>query len=177
MPWVSVLLRRRVTRRKGDIQRFTDEDVGICKGVGMWHPGLHIVQENLRISQMRQKSYSIVRFSGLCDIYLELAAVMHGKCCLNKIEPYIVGFSLFFDLTNLCFLLSQLDVGRTKRPWSQYNGWWCSCNSFRGTADNGTRSIFANNIPPEEWWEGLPVLPILRRPLSSSSCDWRWSYN
>jgi len=28
---------------------------------------------------------------------------MHGQCCLNKIEHYIVEFSLFFDLTNLCF--------------------------------------------------------------------------
>src|SRR6185312_13958737 len=44
-----------------------------------------------------------------------LAAVMHGQCCLNKIEPYIVGFSLFFDLTNLCFLLSQLRSRQNKK--------------------------------------------------------------
>ena len=31
-------------------------------------------------------------FSDLCNTYLELAAVMHGQCCLNKIEPYIVRF-------------------------------------------------------------------------------------
>ena len=40
MPWVSpVLLRRRIVRRRCDIPGFTDEDVGFCKGVGMWHPG------------------------------------------------------------------------------------------------------------------------------------------
>ena len=33
-------------------------------------------------------------FSDLCDTYMELAAVMHGQCCLDKIEPYIVGLSL-----------------------------------------------------------------------------------
>ena len=33
-------------------------------------------------------------FSDLCNTYLELAAVMHGQCCLNKIEPYIAGLSL-----------------------------------------------------------------------------------
>ena len=33
-------------------------------------------------------------FSDLCDTYLELAEVMHGQCCLNKIEPYIAGLSL-----------------------------------------------------------------------------------
>ena len=54
-------------------------------------------------------------FSDLCNTYLELAAVMHGQCCLNKIEPYIVGFSLFFDLTNLCFLLSQLRCRQNKK--------------------------------------------------------------
>ena len=53
-----LLLRRRIAQRRGDIQRFTDEDVGFCKGVGMWHPGLQIVQEILRISQTRQKSYA-----------------------------------------------------------------------------------------------------------------------
>ena len=26
-------------------------------------------------------------FSDLCNTYLELAAVMHGQCCLNRIEP------------------------------------------------------------------------------------------
>ena len=31
-------------------------------------------------------------FPDLCNTYLELAAVMHGQCCLNKIEPYIVEF-------------------------------------------------------------------------------------
>ena len=96
----------------------------------MWHPSLQIVLENLRISQMRQKSYSIVRFSGLCDIYLELAAMMHGKCCLNKIEPYIVRFfSLPWPYQSVFPLYPSSDVGRTKRLWRQCNGWWCSCNS------------------------------------------------
>ena len=26
-------------------------------------------------------------FPDLCNTYLELAAVMHGQCCLNRIEP------------------------------------------------------------------------------------------
>ena len=106
MPWVprSWFLRRRIIRRGYDIQGFTgkdftDEDVGFCKGVGMWHPGLQIVLENLRISQMRQKSYVIVPFS---RIY---------------VTP-TWNFSLFLDLTNLCFLFTpaqmsseQIDLG------------------------------------------------------------------
>ena len=35
---------------------------------------------------------------------------MHGQCCLNKIETYIVGFSLFLDLTNLCFLFTPAQM-------------------------------------------------------------------
>ena len=82
----------------------------------MWHPGLQIVQENLKISQMRQKSYATVPFfSDLCNTYLELATVMPGQCCLNKIEPYIVGFFLFLDLTNLCFLFNQLRCQQNKK--------------------------------------------------------------
>ena len=74
-----------------------------------------MVPENLRISQTRQKSYATVPFfSDLCHTYLELAAVMHGQYCLNKIEPYIVGFSLFFDLTNPCFLFTQLRCQQNK---------------------------------------------------------------
>ena len=49
--------------RGGDIQSFTDEDVGVYKGVGMWHPGLQLVQEKLKISQMEQKSYALDPFS------------------------------------------------------------------------------------------------------------------
>ena len=36
--------------------------------------------------------------------------MMHGQCCLNKIEPYIVGFSLFLNLTNLCFLFTPAQM-------------------------------------------------------------------
>ena len=123
MPWVSpVLLRRRIVRRGCDILGFTDEDVGFYKGVGMWHPGLQIVQENLRISQMSQKSYATIPFfPDLCNTYLEFSSLPW---------PYQSVFPL----------CPSSDVGRTKRPWRQCNGWW---------------------------WENLPVLPILWRSLSS----------
>ena len=184
MPWVSVLLRRRIAQREGDIHRFTDEDVtdedvGFCKGVGMWHLVLQLVQEKLKISQMRQKSYATVPFfPDLCNTYLELSAVMPVQCCLNRIEPYIMEFfSLPWPYQSVFPLCPSSDGSGTKRPWRPCNGWWCSCNSFREAADNGTRSVLANNIPHEEWWESLPVLPILWHSLSSSSCDWRWSHD
>ena len=62
---------------------------------------IQLVQENLRISQMRQKSYAIDPFFGF--MYLELAAVMHGQCCL-----YIVGFSLFYVRGSGGLLLSVM---------------------------------------------------------------------
>ena len=179
MPWASVLLRRRIARRGCDIPEFTDEDVGFCKGVGMWHPGLQMVPENLRISQTRQKSYATVPF--FSDLWKHLSGVSSNdawEVLSNKIELYIVRFfSLPWPYQSVFPLYPSSDVGRTKRPWRQCNGWWCSCNSLRGAADDVTRSVFANNIPSEEWREKLPVLPILRHPLSSISCNWRWSYN
>ena len=54
-------------------------------------------------------------FSDLRNTYLELVAVMHGQCCLNKIEPYIVGFSLFLDLTNLCFLFTPAQMSAEQK--------------------------------------------------------------
>ena len=54
-------------------------------------------------------------FSDLCNTYLELAAVMPAQCCLNEIEPYIVG--LFLSSLTLPIYASfypSLDVGRTK---------------------------------------------------------------
>ena len=41
--------------------------------------------------------------------------MMHGQCCLNKIEPYIVGFSLFFDLTNLCSLFTPAQMSAEQK--------------------------------------------------------------
>ena len=56
-----------------------------------------------------------ILFSDLCNTYLELAAVMHGQCCLNKIEPQIVGFSLFLDLTNMCFLFTPAQMAAEQK--------------------------------------------------------------
>ena len=157
MPWVSpVLLRRRVVRRGYDILWFTskdvtDEDVGLCKGVGMWHPGLQIVLENLRISQIRQKSYSIVLF---CGFMWHLSGVSSSDACAMFSKwNRTLNSGVFLSSLTLPICVSSLpssDVGRTKRPWRQCNGWW---------------------------WENLPVLPILWCSLSSSSCNWRWSHN
>ena len=152
MPWVSpVLLRRRIVRRRCDIPGFTDKDVGFCKGVGMWHPSLQIVLENLRISQIRQKSYSIVLF---CGFMWHLSGVSSSDACamLSKWDRTLNSGVFLSSLTlPICvFFCPNSDVGRTKRPWRRCNGWW---------------------------WEHLLVLPILWRSLSSSSCDWRWSHN
>ena len=41
--------------------------------------------------------------------------MMPGQCCLNKIEPYIVGFSLFLDLTNLCFIFTPAQMSAEQK--------------------------------------------------------------
>ena len=73
--------------------------------------------------------------------------MMHGQCCLNKIEPYIVRFFLFLDLTNLCFLFTpaqmsaeQKDLGGSAMgdgektcPCCQFYG--VPCRQVRATED------------------------------------------
>ena len=55
-------------------------------------------------------------FSDLCNTHLELAAVMPGKCCLNKIEPYIVEFFLSSLTLPICVSsLPQLRCRQNKK--------------------------------------------------------------
>ena len=78
--------------------------------------------------------------------------MMHGQCYLNKIEPYIVGFSLFFDLTNLCFLFTLAQMSAEQNSLG---------DSAMGDGVHATVSVeqpimvqhqsLQKNIPPEEW--------------------------
>ena len=58
--------------------------------------------------------------------------MMHGQYCLNKIEPYIVGFSLFFDLTNLCFLFTTAQMSTEQNSLG---------DSTMGDGDRATVSV------------------------------------
>ena len=77
---------------------------------------------------------------------------MHEQCCLNKIEPYIVGFSLFFDLTNLCFPFIPAQMSAEQKGLE---------DSAMGDGVHATVSVeqpmtlqdqsLQTNIPSEEW--------------------------
>ena len=58
--------------------------------------------------------------------------MIHGQCGLNKIEPYIVGFSLFFDLTNLCFLFTPAQMSAEQNSLG---------DSAMGDGDRATLSV------------------------------------
>ena len=98
--------------------------------------------------------------------------MMHGQCCLNKIEPYIVGFSLFLDLTNLCFLFTpaqmsseQIDLEDCAMGDGVHET--VSMEQPMMLQDQSSQTTYH----PKNGERRLLVLPILRRPLSSSSCN------